>query len=103
MDFSLSPELADVRGRARRSIADDTIPFESDPRQTARGQSPELLAELIDRARASFYLAYNNFRIAVIQQGIAKRTEDGVAAVDFVAANGFSAGRSGSAVPFDGG
>jgi acyl-CoA dehydrogenase len=51
MDFSLTTELVKLRDRVRAFIADEIIPFESDPRQTAHGPAPELRDELIERAR----------------------------------------------------
>jgi acyl-CoA dehydrogenase len=53
MDFSLSPELLELRDRVRRFIADEVIPLERDPRQTAHGPSEELRLELVARARAA--------------------------------------------------
>ena len=52
MDFSLSPELVELRDRTRRFIAEQVIPLERDPRQTAHGPSEDLRRELVSRARA---------------------------------------------------
>src|SRR5690606_6611276 len=57
MDFSLSPELADLRDRTREFIRDEVIPFERDPRRTSHGPTDELRRELNARARAAGLLA----------------------------------------------
>ena len=51
MDFSLSPELRELRDRTRRFIAEQVIPLERDPRQSAHGPSEELRRELVGLAR----------------------------------------------------
>jgi acyl-CoA dehydrogenase len=51
MDFSLSPELIELRDRVRRFIAEEVIPLERDPRQTTHGPSPELRTDLIELSR----------------------------------------------------
>ena len=53
MDFSLSPELRELRDRTRRFIAEQVIPLERDPRQSAHGPSEELRRELVSRAKAA--------------------------------------------------
>ncbi|MGH2341561.1 acyl-CoA dehydrogenase family protein [Segnochrobactraceae bacterium EtOH-i3] len=53
MDFSLSPELVELRERTRRFIAEEVIPFETDPRLTPHGPSEELRTELVALARAA--------------------------------------------------
>jgi len=53
MDFALTPELIDLRDRTRQFIADQVLPLEGDPRESAHGPSEELRAELIARARAA--------------------------------------------------
>lgn len=53
MDFSLSPELVELQSRTRRFIAEEIIPMENDPRQTAHGPSESLRAELVAKARAA--------------------------------------------------
>ena len=53
MDFALTPELADLRDRTRAFIADEVLPLEGDPRESAHGPSEELRADLIARARAA--------------------------------------------------
>jgi len=57
MDFSLSPELADLRDRTRQFILEEVIPFERDPRRTPHGPTDELRRELNARARAAGLLA----------------------------------------------
>lgn len=39
MDFTLPPELIELRDRTRRFIAEEIIPMEGDRRQCARGPS----------------------------------------------------------------
>ncbi|HEY9546170.1 MAG TPA: acyl-CoA dehydrogenase family protein [Solimonas sp.] len=51
MDFSLSPKLVELQQRTRAFIADEVIPLENDPRQSAHGPSEALRAELVARAR----------------------------------------------------
>jgi len=53
MDFALTPELADLRDRTRAFIADEVIPLEGDPRESAHGPSEDFRAELIAKARAA--------------------------------------------------
>jgi len=53
MDFTLTPELTDLRDRTRAFIAGEIIPLEGDPREGAHGPSEELRAELVTRARAA--------------------------------------------------
>ena len=51
MDFSLSPKLLELQQRTRQFIADEIIPLEKDPRQSAHGPSEELRHELVALAR----------------------------------------------------
>ena len=51
MDFSLTPELRELRDRTRRFIAEQVIPLEHDKRQSSHGPSEELRRELVKRAR----------------------------------------------------
>ena len=53
MDFQLSPALLALRDRTRAFIAEQVIPLENDPGQTAHGPSEALRAELVARARAA--------------------------------------------------
>ncbi|HNR61709.1 MAG TPA: acyl-CoA dehydrogenase family protein [Thauera sp.] len=53
MDFSLSPDLQALQAKGRRFIADEIIPLEKDPRQTAHGPSEALRNELVAKARAA--------------------------------------------------
>ncbi|MDD3937641.1 acyl-CoA dehydrogenase family protein [Rhodoferax sp.] len=53
MDFSLSPALIELQSRTRRFIAEEIIPMENDPRQTAHGPSEALRAELVAKARSA--------------------------------------------------
>lgn len=53
MDFSLSPELIELRERTKRFIAEQIIPMESDPRQTSHGPSEDLRNELVAKAKSA--------------------------------------------------
>ena len=53
MDFTLAPDLIDLRDRTRAFIAEQVIPLERDARQTSHGPSEELRRELVQRARAA--------------------------------------------------
>ena len=52
MDFTLSPEIADLQMRTRRFIAEKVIPYERDPRCTPHGPTEDLRNELVGLARA---------------------------------------------------
>ena len=51
MDFSLTPALKSLQDEVRTFIAEQIIPMEKDPRQTAHGPSEELREELVSLAR----------------------------------------------------
>lgn len=53
MDFSLPPDLIELRERTRAFIAEQVIPFERDPRIGAHGPSEDLRRELVALARAA--------------------------------------------------
>ncbi len=53
MDFSLTPDLIELRDRTRRFIADEVIPFEADPRLGAHGPGEDLRRDLNVKARAA--------------------------------------------------
>jgi acyl-CoA dehydrogenase len=53
MDFSLSPDVIELRERTRRFIVDRVMPLEADARQTSHGPSDELRGELIELARTA--------------------------------------------------
>ena len=53
MDFTLAPDLIDLRDRTRAFIAEQVIPLERDARQTSHGPSEELRRELVQRARVA--------------------------------------------------
>jgi acyl-CoA dehydrogenase len=57
MNFDLSPELQTLKERTRRFVAEEIIPFESDPRCTDHGPSPELRDALVARGRAAGLLS----------------------------------------------
>ena len=57
MDFTLTPELAELQARIKRFIADEIIPFETDPRQGAHGPDESLRGALIDKARQAGLLS----------------------------------------------
>lgn len=52
MDFTLSPELSELKARTERFVREQVIPFEGDPRWTAHGPTDDLRRELNDLARA---------------------------------------------------
>lgn len=51
MDFSLTPALKSLQDEVRTFIAEQIIPLEKDPRQTAHGPAEELREELVDLAK----------------------------------------------------
>ena len=53
MDFSLPPDIIDLRDRTRAFVAEQIIPFERDPRIGAHGPSEDLRRELVALARAA--------------------------------------------------
>lgn len=53
MDFAISPELLDLRNRTRQFIAEQIMPMEGDPRQTAHGPSEDLRRDLVAKARSA--------------------------------------------------
>jgi len=53
MDFSLPPDLIELRERTRAFVAEQVIPLEGDPRETAHGPTEALRDELVERARAA--------------------------------------------------
>ena len=57
MDFTLTPELADLQARIKRFIADEIIPFETDPRQGAHGPDNALREALVEQARRAGLLS----------------------------------------------
>ena len=57
MDFTLTPELAELQVRIKRFIADEVMPFEADPRQGAHGPDESLREALIDKARQAGLLS----------------------------------------------
>lgn len=50
MNFDMPPHLKDLQERTRRFIAEQVIPLERDPGQTAHGPTDELRQELVRRA-----------------------------------------------------
>ena len=56
-DFSRSPRELDLEARTQRFVREVVIPYEKDPRQTAHGPTPELVAELREHARRAGLLA----------------------------------------------
>ncbi|MDE2007280.1 MAG: acyl-CoA dehydrogenase family protein [Rhodospirillales bacterium] len=57
MDFSLSPELTELRDRTARFVREQIVPLEHDPRQGRHGPSDEFRRELNARAAAAGLLA----------------------------------------------
>ena len=53
MEFTLAPDILDLRDRTRAFIAEQVIPLERDPRVTSHGPTEELRLELVARARAA--------------------------------------------------
>jgi acyl-CoA dehydrogenase len=53
MDFSLSPQLSELRDKTRRFISEQIIPLEGDPRQSSHGPDESLRKDLIALARAA--------------------------------------------------
>jgi len=51
LDFSLTPELVELRERTRSFIAEKIIPFERDPRVTSHGPNEDLRRELVSLAK----------------------------------------------------
>lgn len=57
IDFSLPPELVELRERTATFVREKIIPFESDPRQTSHGPTDELRRELNALAASAGLLA----------------------------------------------
>jgi alkylation response protein AidB-like acyl-CoA dehydrogenase len=57
IDFSLSPELAELAARTRRFVTEEIIPYERDPRLTQHGPTDELRLEMVAKARAAGLLS----------------------------------------------
>jgi acyl-CoA dehydrogenase len=52
VNFDINPELEALRDETRRFVADEIIPYESDPRWGEHGPDESLRTELVARARA---------------------------------------------------
>ncbi|MNZ37839.1 (R)-benzylsuccinyl-CoA dehydrogenase [compost metagenome] len=52
MNFTMPEELLALQAKVRRFIAEEIVPMERDPRQTAHGPNAELRQELVEKARA---------------------------------------------------
>jgi alkylation response protein AidB-like acyl-CoA dehydrogenase len=57
MDFSIPDELAELRERTERFVAEEMIPREADPRLTAHGPDEEFRRELVALARRAGLLS----------------------------------------------
>ena len=57
IDFSLTPELADLKARTEDFIREVVIAYEGDPREGSHGPSDELKGELMRRARTAGLLS----------------------------------------------
>jgi acyl-CoA dehydrogenase len=57
IDFTLSPELVELRDRVKRFIRDKAVPYENDPRQGPHGPSEALRRELVGLAREAGLLS----------------------------------------------
>ena len=53
MNFTLPPDICELRDRTRRFIAEQVIPLENDARQSRHGPEEALRRELIERGRAA--------------------------------------------------
>jgi acyl-CoA dehydrogenase len=51
MNFTLPPDICELRDRTRRFIAEQVIPLENDARQSRHGPDEALRRELVERAR----------------------------------------------------
>ena len=51
MNFTLPPDICELRDRTRRFIAEQVIPLENDARQSPHGPDEALRRELVERAR----------------------------------------------------
>ena len=68
MDFSLTPALKSLQDEVRTFIAEQIIPLEKDPRQTAHGPSEELREEL--GLKDSFVTQYARFLGKALQSDL---------------------------------
>src|SRR5690349_21538551 len=57
IDFEIPSDLQALQARIRTFIANDVMPYESDPRRTRHGPTEELRREIIDKARSAGLLA----------------------------------------------
>ncbi len=57
IDFELPADLVELRDRVQRFIADQIVPFENDPRQSAHGASEPLRKDLVALARQAGLLS----------------------------------------------
>lgn len=57
MDFTISAELAELRERVRRFVADEVVPLENDPRCGPHGPGEDLRRQLIEAARSAGLLS----------------------------------------------
>jgi acyl-CoA dehydrogenase len=57
IDFSLDPQMEELRTRAREFVRDVVVPREHDPRQDRHGPSDELRLELVVQARSAGLLS----------------------------------------------
>lgn len=53
MNFTLPPDICELRDHTRRFIAEQVIPLENDARQSLHGPTEALRRELVERARAA--------------------------------------------------
>ena len=85
MDFSLSPELCDLRDRTRAFIAEQVIPLEKSADQDAHGPSPALRTELVERARRAIEIALREKRITVEESArLRRRYEQGLSGYTYL-------------------
>jgi len=58
IDFEIPPELAALRDEVRTFVAEQIVPYETDPRVTRHGPNDDLRAELVELARTAGLLTF---------------------------------------------
>ena len=58
IDFEIPPELAALRDEVRGFVAEQIVPYETDPRVTRHGPNDDLRAELVELARTAGLLTF---------------------------------------------
>jgi len=57
IDFSLPPDLVELKNRVDRFIREEVVPLERDPRQGPHGPTEDFRRDLIARGRAAGLLS----------------------------------------------